>query len=191
MINSISRLTRPKPRRSASEDRSTASLVLRVCIHADLQPRRAGRTATTLVEVVGTLSVLLVLAVSAVGILGSITEIGVRTNHAKQGRSSIERLAKSFRDDVHEARDVDLSQQQSLVMLKTDTATVLYEWDADQHTIRRTVSDGENRLAVERYQLTDRCSPEVSVNDERVTLALTSGAPTIGLQPWIIEARAP
>ena len=160
------------------------------------RPRYRRRSATTLVEVVGTLSVLLVLAISAVGILGSITQIGTRTNHAKQGRSSIERLAKVFRDDVHAASNVDPSQQDCLVELTTDAGTVRYEWDEDQHSLQRAVMDGEKRLAVDRFQLTDRCSPKVSVDGKWVTFVLASavqheGARGAGTPPWSIEAQAP
>ncbi len=146
---------------------------------------RSHRHAITLIEVIGTLAVLLVLAVSAASILGGITEIGNRDGNAKQGRATVERLAKVFRDDVHLASEVTLADDQWPLLLTTDAGPIRYEWHDDSHSIGRTVGDGDQPLFRDQFRLTDFCDPRVVVDDERVTVVLHDTPPR---NPWIIEA---
>jgi YD repeat-containing protein len=143
------------------------------------------RAATTLFEVIGTLSVLLVLGVSAANLLGAITDIGARTAQRQQARASIERLATSFRRDVHNAGEVTLRDNHWPIELNTATATIRYEWNDQTNSIERTASGGEKRLAVEQFRLPDRCNARISLSPEIVTLVLRADEQT---QPWIIEA---
>jgi YD repeat-containing protein len=143
------------------------------------------RAAITLFEVIATLSVLLVLGVSAANLLGAITDIGARTAQRQQGRASIERLAASFRRDVHNAGEVTLRDSHWPIELKTAAATIRYEWDDQASLIERRASAGETRLAVEQFRLPDRCNARISLSQEIVTLVLSDDEQT---QPWIIEA---
>lgn len=143
------------------------------------------RRGTTLVEVLGTLSVLLVLGVSAAGILAAITEIGVRTGAAKQGRASVQRLAEVIRRDVHDAASVEDTDAWPLDLIDGDVS-VRYQWDAQTHCIRRTVTDGQTQKGIDRFVLPQPCDPQVSTNDQMVTVMLRQGGQT--QIPWIIEA---
>jgi hypothetical protein len=147
------------------------------------------RNATTLVEVLGTLSVLLVLGVSAASILGSITQVGVLSNRATQGRASVERLAKSFRQDIHQASEISLSDVPSAIDLSTDTETVRYQWHEKLGSFRRTASEGETQLSIDTFELPDDFQPVISVTDDLVVLRLNAGdgAGQKGRR-WVIEA---
>ena len=143
------------------------------------------RPATTLIEVLGTLSVLLLLGVSAAGILGSITEIGIRTNNAQQRRGAIQRLADSVRRDAHQARRAECEQGWPMDLIMAG-ATVRYDWNAPSHSIQRTVLGQNSPQAFDRFRLPDRCSPRVSIDGGRVIIVLWESE-SAG-QPWIIEA---
>lgn len=148
------------------------------------------RNATTLVEVLGTLSVLLVLGVSAASILGSITQVGVRSNRALQSRASVERLAKAFRQDIHQASEISVSDVPLAIDLSTDSVTVRYQWHEKLGSIRRTASEGETQLSIDTFELPDDFQPVISATDEMVVLRLNAadGAGEKG-QRWVIEAR--
>ena len=143
------------------------------------------RSATTLIEVIGTLAVLLVLGVSAASILGSITDIGAGTNRAKQGRVAMERFAKVFRGDVHDARQVMPTDNHWPLQLSMGATSIHYDWDQRTNSIRRRSSDGEKQLTIDRFQFADRFEPRISVSDQTVTVVLKEGKKT---QPWIVEA---
>jgi hypothetical protein len=148
------------------------------------------RNATTLVEVVGTLSVLLVLGVSAASILGSITQVGVRSNRAMQSRASVERLAKVFRRDIHQASEINASETPLTLDLLTDSVTVRYRWHQKLGSMRRTASEGETQLSIDTFALPDNFQPVISVTDDLVILHLNDedSAGEKG-QRWVIEAR--
>jgi hypothetical protein len=135
---------------------------------------------------VATLSLLLVLGVSAARLLGAITDIGIQTARQNQGRASVQRLAKSFRLDIHDADNVGLRDNDWPIELSTAGTTIRYEWNEKTTSIQRWVSDGETRLAVERFQLPLRCVARISLSPEFVTLVLRDGELA---QPWIIEAN--
>ena len=141
-------------------------------------------------EVLGTLSVLLVLGVSAASILGSITQIGVRSNRAMLSRASAERLAKVFRDDIHQASEISVSDAPLGFDLSTGPLTVRYRWNEKQFWLRRSVSEGEKQLSIESFDFSDDVRPGISVTDELVTLRLNDEdiAEKTGRR-WVIEAR--
>ncbi len=150
--------------------------------------RISQRTAITLIEVLGTLSVLLVLGLAAVSILGKVTDIGVRTNLARQGRASIERLAPLFRDDVRHAQQINLSQTDGSIEIVRGQQQVQYSWRNRPATIFRRVTQAETQSSVDRFTLPDPCRPACFIDDDIVSLRLSAeGQP----QPWMIEVRRP
>ncbi len=156
--------------------------------HGGRIPQR--RNASTLVEVLGTLSVLLVLGVSAASILGSITQVGVRSNRATQSRASVERLARVFRQDIHRAREINASDTPLRLDLSNDSMTVRYQWHEKLSSIRRTASQGETQLSIDTFDLPDDFQPVISVLDDLVVLRLNDGDSVAEQgRRWVIEAR--
>lgn len=149
------------------------------------------RKATTLVEVLGTLSVLLVLGVSAASILGSITQVGVRSSRAMHNRASVERLAKVFRQDVHRASEKTASDTPTAVDLSDDSVTVRYQWNEKLSSIVRTVRENQKQLSIDTFELPDDFQPVISVADELVVLRLNDedNAKAKGRR-WVIEATS-
>ncbi len=148
------------------------------------------RNGTTLVEVLGTLSVLLVLGVSAASILGSITQIGVRSNRAMLSRASVERLAKVFRDDIHQAGEISVSDAPVAFALSSGPLTVRYQWNEKRFWFRRSVSEGEKQLSIETFDFSDDVRPGISVTDDLVTLRLNDEDLDRKMgRRWVIEAR--
>lgn len=147
------------------------------------------RTATTLVEVLGTLSVLLVLGVSAASILGSITQVGVTSHKAMQGRASVERLAKVFRRDVQQSSEITAATEPLTIDLTVESMTVRYRWHEDSRSITREVSEGEQQLSTDRFTFPQELRPDVSISESLAVLRLSEGpvAKQTGRR-WVIEA---
>lgn len=149
------------------------------------RPTSKRRAAITLVEVLGTLSLLLILGVSAAKLLDGVTEIGARAAHRKQMRASVLRLAETFRLDVQSARNLKFNDDHWPIEMTTAGATIRYDWDRQAHAIQRSADNGQKRVGVEQFRLSDQCEPSVAVSGELVTLVLTEGERK---HPWIIEA---
>jgi len=154
------------------------------------------RTAATLVEVLGTLSVLLVLGVSAASILGSITQVGVASNRAMQGRASVERLAKvlgilepiaaetgaSVADVIVLAGNVGLEQSIKAAGVSVDVpfapgrgdATDAMS-DADSFAVLEPIADGFRNYQKQDYAV----SAEELMLDRAQLLGLTAQEMTV------------
>ncbi|MFK8114866.1 MAG: hypothetical protein AB8B91_21875 [Rubripirellula sp.] len=151
--------------------------------------RSQSRRGITLPEVIGTLAVLLVVAVSAVKILGWVTDIGAENNRKRQDRISVERLAAVFRQDVRQSEDVKLRDGGWPLELlgkqtkDSDSKQISYDWNQQTFSIQRLVMQNNQRLAIERFEFSDRFSPRVEASDEMVTLLLRDH----GTMPWVIE----
>lgn len=148
--------------------------------------RGAGRCGTTLLEMLATLSVLLVLGVASANLLRAVTEVGSYNAHRKQVRSSVLRLAESLRLDVQNARSLAPGDESWPLVMTTAGATVKYDWDANSHAIERSRGDGDSRIGVERFQLSDHCQAKLSLTPDLVKLELNEGDQN---HPWIIEAH--
>ena len=146
------------------------------------------RRGFTLIEVLGTLGILLALGVSAVVILGDITEIGVRTNEDRQGRISIERLAQTFRDDVHHAAEIEISDDQSMRTLATGSTSIHYELQQSPPAVFRRVIESDSKTARDLFPLPSKCRPTVAIDGKHVLLRLNSGQDS---QRLVIEASQP
>jgi type II secretory pathway pseudopilin PulG len=138
----------------------------------------------TLIEVLGTLSVLLVVATAAAGILGTITEVGVRSSDAREARASVVRLAKLFRDDVIAASNVTQQEKGWPLELVRGDDTVKYDWEPNESSIARSVYRNEQRAVIDHFRGSSRFQPRVDVSEDRVALILREGQTFL---PWGVE----
>ncbi len=156
----------------------------------NLEPPRAigrRRTATTLVELLGTLSVLLVLGMTAASLLSKVADIGTQSNQARQGRASIERLATEFRRDVQQASELQLPADHS-IEITTPSQTIRYSWEEDPTIIRRSVTRAGKTPELDQFRLPADCQPSCQQTNGIVSLRLGNDNQ---MQPWIIEVKQP
>ncbi len=147
----------------------------------DASPAARRRTGTTLLEMVATMSVLLLLAVSAVRMLSAVTDIGTTTADQNRGRRSIERLAKSIRQDF-----ASLTPTQTLTWpleIAGEEQRITYAYDQNSQAIVRTVFDESKPIETDRFTLPADCVPDFEREPELTRLVLKRG-PSIS---WSIE----
>ena len=159
------------------------------------------RRGTNLLECLASLAVLMVLSMAAAKLLTSVTKIGLQANQDKMSRVAVERLSAAFRQDVADAEQVTIADDGRSVTLAIGDKVVQYQTseaedataDDDSKSIQRTQTSGDpatgkEKTALDRFALTQRCSPTFAVKGDLVTLRLTADGQ---LNPWIIQAVQP
>lgn len=146
------------------------------------------RSGYTLVEILATLGVLMVMGLAAAKLLGSVTDIGLRTSKNKQARVTAERFAQQLRKDIAVANQATVSDDGASIDVQTDSHDVHYVVLAPNHCIDRVAKKDGKQVSQERYALTDRCTPVFSTDQKLVRLQLM---PESQLTQWTIEAVMP
>lgn len=138
----------------------------------------------TLVEMIAAFSILFVLAVTATQLLSSVTQVGVATNERRMTQTSVQRLADQIHDDRRGAAsvDADVADDWNLAMA-TSIGRVVYRFDADDRSVRRTVTRDGSVINVDRYVMANDAAPTLEQTDDAIRLWLRRSATVT----WMVE----
>lgn len=138
----------------------------------------------TLVEMIAAFSILFVLAVTATQLLSSVTQVGVATNERRMTQTSVQRLADQIHDDRRGAAsvDADIADDWNLAMA-TSIGRVAYRFDADDRSVRRTVTRDGSVINVDRYVMANDAAPTLEQTDDAIRLWLRRSATVT----WMVE----
>lgn len=87
--------------------------------------RKDRRSAFTLIETVLAVTLEILVAGMAVALLFLVSDVRIRENHSDRARRDLTRLAEDFRRDVHDAVEVDLTEQ-AVTLSQKDDRTCVY-----------------------------------------------------------------
>ena len=145
------------------------------------------RKGISLIETVIAVSASSLIFLLTIGVLHQAMRLSSKAKSRTDFHQSNTRLAKYFRDDVHQSTQMKLADDGSLELSLKDSETVTYRMENGDGSvvIREVKRPGGETRAQEVFRMLDTasCKFEIQDNPDRVTLELDSEIPgEIGLK---------
>ena len=117
------------------------------------QLEQSRRSGITLLELVGVLGIgALILAIST-NVIANMLRMENQTREQVVQIESVSRLTDQFRQDIHDAREVQLSDLESNRLLINQVTEQQIEYTLEGRSIVRTEKRGEQRISREGFRL--------------------------------------